>query len=44
MSPKPTSSRIEKESLVQKALDAIESGAVCSAYAAEIKFEVSRFC
>ena len=42
MSPKPTSSCIEKESLVLKALDAIKSGEVCSAYAAEKKFGVSR--
>ena len=42
MSPKPTSSCIEKESLVQKALDAIKSGEVCSAYAAKKKFGVSR--
>ena len=41
MSSKPTSSRIEKESLVQKALDAIKSE-VCNAYAAEKKFGISR--
>ena len=42
MSPKPTFSCIEKERLVQKALDVIKSGEVYSAYAAEKKFGVSR--
>ena len=42
MSPKLTSSLIEKEGLVQKALDAIKSGEVCSAYAVKKKFVASR--
>ena len=42
MLSKPTSSCIEKESLVQKTFDAIKSGEVCSAYAAEKMFGVSR--
>ena len=42
MSPKLTSFCIEKKSLAQKAFDAIKSGEVYSAYAAEKKFRISR--
>ena len=44
MPPKPTSFCIEKESLVQKALETIKSGKVCSANAVEKSLDLVGFC